>query len=49
MVQMKVTLELLVDVEVDTHEEAEVLLCDLDDAELWAISKQITYKYDLVE
>jgi hypothetical protein len=49
MLQMKVTLELFVDVEVDTHEEAEEFLRNTEDAELWEIAKKITYEYDIIE
>jgi hypothetical protein len=46
---MKVTIELYVDVEVDTHEEAEKFLHEADNAELWEIAKAITYEYDIIE
>lgn len=49
MIQMRVTIEIFVDVEVDTHEEAEEFLRQTEDAELWAIAKEITYEYDIIE
>ena len=49
MIQMVVTIEVFVDVEVDTYEEAEEFLRNTEDTELWAIAKEITHEYDIVE
>jgi hypothetical protein len=49
MVPMMVTITIFVDVDVDTHEAAEDLLRNIDDAELFAIARKVQYEYDIVE
>lgn len=49
MVIMNVTITLTIEVEASDSDGAEEVLRQTDDAELWAIAKQITYEYDPVE
>ena len=48
MLMMCVEITLMVPVEANTEEEAEELLRNTDDAELWAIAESIEHDYYLV-
>ena len=51
-IPMQVCIRILIDVEVPDggdEEEAEEILRNMDDSELWAIAKYVDYEYDVEE